>query len=77
MELRANDTYLHAVTTRHIAEAVDGGPFLIGVNLKDGKAGVDSGTCRVFAAPRQRNQVTQTKNPPRLAKPVGGGRVMV
>lgn len=33
------NAYLHAVTARHVAECVEGGPFLIGVNFKDGGAG--------------------------------------
>jgi hypothetical protein len=33
------NAYLHAVTAKHVAECIDGGPFLIGVNFKDGEAG--------------------------------------
>src|ERR1051326_44875 len=36
---RYGQAYLHAVTARHVAERVDGQPFLIGVNFKDGAAG--------------------------------------
>ena len=31
--------FLHAVTAKHVAENVNGGPFLFGVNFKDGMAG--------------------------------------
>jgi hypothetical protein len=33
------NTFPHAVTAKHVAENVDGGPFLFGVNFKDDKAG--------------------------------------
>lgn len=33
------NTFAHAVTAKHVAENVDGGPFYFGVNFKDGKAG--------------------------------------
>jgi hypothetical protein len=36
---KSGKVYPHAVTAKHVAECIDGGPFLIGVNFKDGKAG--------------------------------------
>lgn len=33
------NAYLHAVTAKHVAESVEGGPFLLGFNFKDGKMG--------------------------------------
>lgn len=33
------NAYLHAVTAKHVAEEVQGRPFVIGLNFKDGKAG--------------------------------------
>jgi hypothetical protein len=33
------NTFPHAVTAKHVAENVDGGPFYFGVNFKDNKAG--------------------------------------
>src|SRR5260370_25191949 len=36
---KSGRVFLHAVTAKHVAESVDGGPFLFGVNFKDGMAG--------------------------------------
>jgi len=36
---RHGNTFPHAVTAKHVAENVDGGPFFFGVNFKDDKAG--------------------------------------
>jgi hypothetical protein len=47
--------YLHAVTARHVAENVEGGPFLIGVNFKDGKAGWFSGGSEWWYHPTEPN----------------------
>ena len=33
------NAYAHAVTAKHVAECVDGKPYLIGVNFKDGEMG--------------------------------------
>ena len=49
------NAYLHAVTARHVAENVEGGPFLIGVNFKDGQAGWFSGGPKWWYHPTEPN----------------------
>src|SRR5579864_2593235 len=49
------NAYLHAVTARHVAECVEGGPFLMGVNFKDGKAGWFSGGPKWWYHPADAN----------------------
>jgi hypothetical protein len=49
------NAYLHAVTAKHVAECVEGGPFLIGVNFKDGKAGWFSSAMKWWYHPTEPN----------------------
>ncbi len=49
------NAYLHAVTAKHVAECVDGGPFLVGVNFKDGKAGWFSSAMKWWYHPAEPN----------------------
>ncbi len=49
------NAYLHAVTAKHVAECVEGGPFLIGVNFKDGEAGWFSSAMKWWYHPTEPN----------------------
>ncbi len=49
------NTFPHAVTAKHVAENVDGGPFLFGVNFKDDKAGWPNSDLKWWYHPTEPN----------------------
>jgi hypothetical protein len=51
------NAYLHAVTAKHVAECVDGKPFMIGVNFKDGEMGWLASKMKWWYHPAEPNTV--------------------
>jgi hypothetical protein len=57
-------TYLHLVTAKHVAELIDPGPFIIGMNGKDGaKILLKGGDVRWWYHPTEQNSVDVAVTP--------------
>jgi hypothetical protein len=54
---RWGNAYTHAVTARHVAECVDGKPYMIGVNFKDGEMGWFGSSLKWWYHPKEPDTV--------------------